>query len=382
MDSLVDVPGRCSAIVSDYGKRGRSIAAEDGSERVRRHVAVSFRVIRSHLGNIVRAGEWWEYKLAPIFAVFYATAVALHVPVIWLWPAALTILVALVPGAAYVSLINDFADRADDLAAGKANRLSGVSSQDVATLLAAPIVAGLIFVHIWRSDVLLLSLYLAAWLAFSLYSLSPFRWKSRGLLGVLADAGGAHLFPTLVAVVLAFREAGRPLNAPWVVAVGIWAFGYGLRGILWHELSDMENDRAAGVRTFAQRHGPHVTARLGKYVAFPIEVAALACLLLQIHSVVPILFLAAYAAFVEERVRRWKMKAVIVAPRPQFLIVLHEYYDVFFPAAILITSSLRYPADLAVLAIHLFVFPRRPMQSATDARTLMSSYVARCRQSK
>lgn len=292
-------------------------------------------------------------------------------PVISLWSAALTILLALVPGAAYVSVINDLTDRADDLAAGKPNRLAGRSRGLAALLVCVPVAAGLVFAVLWRHDVLLLPLYLAAWLAFSLYSLPPFRWKTRGILGVIADASGAHLFPTLVAVVLTYREAARPVDAAWLSAVAVWSFAYGLRGILWHQLSDRENDRAAAVRTFAQRHPPQVVARIGTFVVFPVELIALAVLFLRMRSLVPPAFLAAYAILVAGRMRLWGMNVVVVEPRPRFLIALHEYYDVHFPIAILIASSLRDPRDLLALAAHGLLFPRRTLQSWTDAWKLV-----------
>jgi 4-hydroxybenzoate polyprenyltransferase len=328
--------------------------------------AVFSIVIRQSLINIVRAGEWWEYKLAPIFAVFYATALTLRVPVYTLWPTALTILLALVPGAAYVSVINDLTDRDEDLAAGKSNRLVGKSRGYVALLIAITVAAGLAFCFLWRSDPLLLSVYLAAWLAFSLYSLPPFRWKARGIFGVLCDASGAHLFPTLVAVVLTYRGAGKPIDPLWLGAIALWSFAYGLRGILWHQLTDRENDQAAGVRTFVQRHPAHVAARLGTHVVFPIEVIALAVLLWRMPSFAPLVSLSAYLFFVVRRFRRWRMNVVIVEPQPHFLILLHEYYDVFLPIGILIATSLRDPRDLIALAVHVLIFPGRLTQSAID----------------
>jgi 4-hydroxybenzoate polyprenyltransferase len=297
-------------------------------------------------------------------AVFYATALTLRVPVISLWPAALTILLALVPGAAYVSVINDMTDRHEDLAAGKPNRMAGRSRAYGALLVAITVAAGLVFCFLWRRDTLLLSVYLAAWLAFSLYSLPPFRWKTRGILGVLCDASGAHLFPTLVAVVLTYRQAHRPVDAAWLGVVATWSFVYGLRGILWHQLTDRENDQAASVRTFAQRHPPHVAARVGKFIAFPIELMALAILFLRMESVVPLVFLAVYGILVLGRMRWLGTNAVIVEPRPRALILLHEYYDFFFPIGILIAASFRDRRDLIALAAHLVLFPGRVTQSA------------------
>lgn len=275
------------------------------------------------------------------------------------------------PGAAYVSVINDFTDREEDLAAGKPNRLAGRSPAFAAMLIATTAGAGIAFSVLWRRDPLLLSVYLAAWLAFSLYSLPPFRFKTRGIFGVLCDASGAHLFPTLVAVVLAYRGAGRPVDIIWIVAVGVWAFANGLRGILWHQLTDIENDRAAGVRTFAERHPPRVAIRLGTYVAFPLELSALAVMLWTMRTPLPLLFLGIYAYVAAKRLRHWKMNAVVVAPKPRFLIVLHEYYDVYLPVSLLVASALRHPLDWIVLAIHVVIFPIRLTQTLRDLRKLI-----------
>lgn len=322
--------------------------------------------MREKLTRAFRAEEWWEYKLAPILAAMYATALTLDVAVSGVWPALLVALAALVPGAAYVSLINDATDREDDLAAGKPNRLAGHSRMYAGGMIAATGGVGVVFCVLWRQDLLLLPLYLAAWVAFSLYSLPPFRWKTRGILGVLADASGAHLFPTLVAVVVVFRHADAPVVVPWMAAVGAWAFMNGLRGILWHQLSDAEHDRRATVRTFVQRHDAGTIARLGAFVIFPIELAGLAGMLWQMGSVIPLLFLGVHLLLAVARVRAWQMHAVIVAPKPRFLIVLHEYYDGFLPLAVLCASALRHPADLFVLAIHLVLFSTRIRQAADD----------------
>jgi 4-hydroxybenzoate polyprenyltransferase len=324
----------------------------------------------SPLRASVRADEWWDYKLVPVLAAFYATALTLRVPVSSLWSSAVILLLALVPGAAYVSVINDVTDREEDAAAGKTNRAAGRSRGATAALIVAPIAAGLAFTFWWRRDPLLLGAYLAAWLAFSLYSLPPFRLKTRGIFGVLCDASGAHLFPTLVAVVLAFRGAAQSVRPLWLASVGVWAFAYGLRGILWHQLTDRDNDRGAAVRTFAERHAPQVSIRIGTFVAFPLELAALAAMLWQLRDAWPVALLAAYALLAWLRVYRWRMTAVIVKPKPQFLIVLAEYYDAFLPVAILIASSLRHPLDVVVLIVHVALFHRRLGQTKRDVAQL------------
>jgi UbiA prenyltransferase family len=332
--------------------------------------AVSSRIIRRRLTEVIRAGEWWEYKLVPIYAAFYATALTLDVAVSSLWRAALIVLASLVPGAAYVSVINDLTDCDDDLAAGKPNRLAGRSPWLAATLVALTAGMGVAISWLWRDDALLVTAYLMAWLAFSLYSWPPFRFKKRGLLGVLCDASGAHLFPTLVAVILAYRGAGRPVSATWLVAIAVWAFANGLRGILWHQLTDVANDRAAGVRTFAERH-PRRAMLLGTYIAFPLELLALGTMLWLMRAPAPLVALGLYAYLTSKRMRHWKVNAVVVAPKPRFFIVLAEYYSVYLPVSILIASAVRHPRDWIVLGVHVVVFPMRLAQSLRDIGQLI-----------
>jgi hypothetical protein len=187
---------------------------------------------------------------------------------------------------------------------------------------------------------------------------------------VLADASGAHLFPALLAVALAYGQAAVPLDRRWLATAGVWALAYGLRGILWHQLADAENDRAAAVRTFVQRRGTAFAARLGARVVFPLELAGLAALLWQIASPVPLVALALYALLVYRRVKKLRVHAIVVQPRPPYLILLQEYYGVLLPAALLLLSAFRHPGDLAVCMLHLVLFPRGVRWMVSDVRKL------------
>ena len=334
------------------------------------------RFIRHDLIGLIRADEWWEYKLVPALSTFYATALVLHVAVSSLWAGAVTLLLSIAAAAAYVSVINDVTDRADDLRAGKRNRVADRSRPIVAAVLAATVCAGFIFVWLWQEDVQLLSCYLATWLAFSLYSFPPFRFKKRGVLGLLCDAAGAHLFPALVAVFIACRGAQRAVSGAWVASVAVWALAYGLRGILWHQLTDVENDRAAGVLTFARRH-PRAAPAIGTFVVFPLEIGALAAMLWQIRSPWPPAFLVLYALYAI-RARRRHTKPVIVAPKPRSFIVLQEFYTDLFPVALLVAASVHDLWVLVVLTAHFLLFPQAVVHAirrlrASTARTVVNA---------
>ena len=331
--------------------------------------------------DLIRANEWWEYKLVTILSAFYATALVLHVAVSSLWVSALSLLLAIVAAAIYASVINDVTDLAGDLEAGKRNAMAGRSRSIVATLVALTAGAGCLFAWLWRDDTPLLSCYLATWLAFSLYSLPPFRFKERGAAGVLCDAAGEQLFPVLVAVFLACRGAQRAVSGAWVASVAVWALAYGLRGIVWHQLTDVDNDRAAGFRTFARRH-PRAAPVIGTFVVFPLELGALAGMLWQIGSAWPPAFLVLYALYAVRSARRWDTAPVIVAPKPRFFIVLHEFYSDLFPIALLITAAVRDRRAVVILIAHVVLFPRRPLHvlqrisrrlSASTANTVVNA---------
>lgn len=318
------------------------------------------------ISRTVRAAEWWEYKLSPIFATAYATALLLKLSLVSLWPLLLLLLVALATCAAYVSVINDLTDLTDDLASGKANRLVGRSRAFVAAVLACSILPGVAVSIYWRGEPLLLSLYLAAWAAFTLYSLPPLRLKGRGVYGLLADASGAHLFPTLLAVCLVYRWRGGPFDPVWLTSVAVWSLSFGVRGILWHQLTDSDNDEKIGLRTFARCHNLARLRGLGNFVVFPAELCAFAVMLWRADSRVALVLLCVYALLELARAKLWGVNLVVVVPKPRFQILMLEYYELFFPVAVVLSSSARYPADAFMIAAHLFLFPRRAARTLRD----------------
>lgn len=331
-----------------------------------------FRALLAKIGRTIRAEQWWNHKLVPMYAVFYATAYLHHAAVASIWPAAVALLLAIAPCAAYVSLINDLTDRADDHRAGKSNRMAGRPTWQMALLLAAPLCAALAFCIFWRDDLPLVAAYLGSWVAFSLYSIPPFRLKTRGVFGVFADACGSHVFPTLTAALLALRAVESPIDPIWIGTLGVWALGCGLRGILWHQLYDFEADRAAAVQTFVVRRSRVAAVRLARF-ALLLESVGLAALLWQIGSVWPVAGLLIYAVFALLKSRIWNVAIVIAEPRERYAILGQEYYTALFPFGVLLASALRNPIDWAVVAAHFLVFSQLAVSFVRETRSLAKS---------
>jgi|CXWL01.1.fsa_nt_gi hypothetical protein len=329
------------------------------------------------MARVTRAGDWWDYKLIPILMVFYASAARLDIAIGSLWIALITLLGALIPGAVYVSLINDITDIADDAAAGKANWLIGRTRTPAILGILACLAAGGAFGWHMRAQPLLLGLYGGSWIAFTLYSLPPFRFKARGVAGIISDTSGANLLPVLFAAAIATNVAGAEQDWLWLSAVGGWAFAYGLRGILWHQLVDAEADHIGGVGTFVQRHGPKAAQRLGKWIAAPLELGTFALICLQIGTLAPLIALGLYGAFVVAQLDLFEMNATLVEPKPRPLFIGQRYYDLFLPIALLVGSAVQHPIDYGVLIMHMLIFPQRPLQFVNDIMAMKRCAQAR-----
>jgi len=320
-----------------------------------------------------RVNTWWEHKLSPILATIYATAALARIPFPSLWPVVALALPALAVCASYVSVLNDLTDVQDDQARGKPARWTGESRIKPALLLAASPAAGAGFLIVWRKDTLLFSAYLLCWLAFTLYSAPPFRLKARGIWGVLADASGAHLFPTLFAVLLVYHWNGSEEPAEWMILIALWSFAAGLRGILLHQVEDAANDAKIGLRTFACLHGTKAAERLG-LLAFLLEVAAFMAMLWLTRNPLAALFLVFYGLFALLRWRLLGIGLAVVRSSPASRTAMQEYYIVLYPLAYLLTAAWQQPSALWLLLFHGLLFSRQSLYMLHEIVTMLRTH--------
>ena len=318
--------------------------------------------------SAIRSHEWWGYKLPPLLAVGYATIIRLQQPVYSYWAELLIILLSLAVGAVYVSLINDLTDMNEDLRGGKHNRMAGLPPWLRSALILVSLLAGGFFFRLFSFDRASLLCYGASWLAFTLYSVPPFRLKKRGVWGVLADACGANLFPALLVVYVLADSMETIPSYWWTGGVAVWSLCYGLRGILWHQFSDRESDARAGVRTVATGIEPERFrgAALGLLI---LELVALGVMLWWLKLALPLVFLGLYGLLLLAY-RRMGMQFLIVLPalRPPYHIVMSSYYQLFLLVSLLIADALVHPYTWIVLAVHLLVFPGHLRRLAGDLK--------------
>jgi 4-hydroxybenzoate polyprenyltransferase len=316
----------------------------------------TFRRIAGFLEN-ARSHDWWEFKIPPLLATAYATALFLQVSVQELWPLLLLVLLALLPGAVYVCVLNDITDLKDDLLCGKANRMAGKSGFFRICALLACFIPGLVAVWYLRNYPLTLALYGADWLAFTLYSTPPFRLKVRGAWGVAMDASGAHLLPTLWTASLIAEATSHGVPELFLCTLAVWSLTVGLRGILWHQLSDRENDRRGQVATFAARANPVSIHRFVAWITFPLEVLALGLILLQVHTPWVWVMLGVYLAVEWLTHYCWGIDLVLVQTTPRYRIVFGEYYQLQYPLGFLLGLAQQWWDAWWLIALQLLLFP-------------------------
>jgi 4-hydroxybenzoate polyprenyltransferase len=302
----------------------------------------------------VRAFTWWEFKTSVFLGIAYLAAYVVGVPFSEAWPAFVACVLAIIPLASYVCVINDITDERDDRRAGKTNTMEGKSLFYKAGWITACVLGGLLaFLLCFSGNLPAALLYVANWIVFTLYSVPPLRLKVRGAAGVLADACGGTALPTLWCVLLVDPSA----QTPFLVAVGAWAFAFGVRGILYHQAGDFLADQAVGVRTLAVELGLSNLRKLVRLFVFPVELVALAALLWMGRSafVLPIA-----AIYLISQVLLWKrcgIVSVAVLPRPDCRFALMKYYQLWLPLTFILALSLHDLRYLALLPVQLVLFP-------------------------
>jgi 1,4-dihydroxy-2-naphthoate octaprenyltransferase len=309
--------------------------------------------------KFTRYSEWYESKLIPLLAIGYLVIYMNNYPLANSIPRLLFLIFSIVVGAMYVSVVNDFSDIKEDIAVGKKNRMQNMPRWKTALIFSILCIAGLCCGYVIYPDKLSLLFYTMAWIVFSLYSLYPFRLKERGIWGTFADASGAHLFPTLVIVCNLYFISGSHPDTIWLITTAAWALLVGLRGILYHQFRDRDNDIASHVNTFASRVDP-AKFKIAEWLIF---ISELICFLIIIHTIIDkwLLILAiAYILLIFLRKVLFDISTIIILIKKDKnyqIAMIDDFYQVFFPLFILYNIAVHQHYGWILLCCHIILFP-------------------------
>jgi hypothetical protein len=260
--------------------------------------AVNISRIAAQALGMVRFGNWWTHKIPPLLLVVYVELIRRHASLGASVATICVLLFCVSCVAAYGHVVNDWCDIADDQRAGKPNTMHDVHVGQRAALCVGLVVAGFAvlapFSDAWPARIALAVNYLWP----TIYSIPGVRLKERGLLGVLSDAAGSHVTPTLFAFASVSMFAPGPASAAVVAAVLLWATVLGIKGILYHMIADRANDTTAGVDTFVATFDVSrlfaVLSRYNLLVELPVSIflAAVVAAFVPLAAVALVVYLA------------------------------------------------------------------------------------------
>lgn len=214
-----------------------------------------FKKVTSSLKFFSRFDDWWFSKIPPLLTVTFILILQRGIEPDRAIPLIIGILFSIISIAAYGHVVNDVYDIESDALAGKPNTMASLPKPIPPLLCLLLFICGFLPAWFFQFHPLAVALIFLNYLWPTLYSMPPIRIKERGFVGILLDAAGSHITPTLLILVV-FAELGSAnLLQPLVtlaVVITIWASVQGFKGILYHQLADSENDHMSETKTWIQ----------------------------------------------------------------------------------------------------------------------------------
>ena len=317
--------------------------------------------------------------MPPLLSVAYAQSLMQSLPPRLALPALVALVVSVALLASYAHTVNDIFDVDSDARAGKANSVARLGGWGRVSRSAVLLVAGLTPWVFHRPPGPALAALVAIVLLPLAYSAPPLRLKERGVAGLLADAAVAHVAPTVFVSMMFAGLAPNPRSGTLllVLLASAWAACVGLRGILVHQLHDLDNDLLGGTRTFVVEAGVERARRLCTRVLFPVEVCLLGVLLVvltRLHALVGGFFLL-YAIVFQLARCYWLLPHEPAPIERHRTIAMFEFYTVWPPVVLGIALAFRQPIFALLVVVHVIFFGRSTLRQVRSIVSLTVPFV-------
>jgi 4-hydroxybenzoate polyprenyltransferase len=315
----------------------------------------------------LKINQWWGNKISPLMAyVFLGVAHDPNQPSAPLLVGEVLLFLLVCFGiAGFGHLFLDGFDQREDRLNGKSNGWLSLGK------LKASLVLCLLFMAAWLPLYFLPHRAAVQWLValefilFIIYAVPPLRFKERGLPGIIVDGLYGYGMPALVAWTIFAPEPQGLGGLIYLMVLLLWLLPKGIRHILRHQYYDLDGDDAAGVKTFAVRHGRTATLKVIQNYLLPLELAAmvLALIVLSWPSIVPLVGLLAFAGW-EWRVLRQQWLQPVPPPRlwkpvewSEWLGMrfLSTFTELLLPLLSLCVMLLRYPSLWPLSLVYLLM---------------------------
>lgn len=158
--------------------------------------------------------------------------------------------------------INDYSDRVIDEKVGKTNIMGELPNWKCLIILLLLVLGCIPFAVItYNTSSVLLFAVVYFWGA--AYSVRPFRFKERGVAGLLVSSLAQRTIPLLPLIGISRSYWGI------VCVCGMIGFFVGLRYILIHQYEDIKNDQISGTNTYVKNNNRSIAKMI--YISFAME---------------------------------------------------------------------------------------------------------------
>ncbi len=253
-------------------------------------------------------------------------------------------------------------DVEEDRKAGKKNIALNVNVPKRIFLLIGLLALGILPWFFLGMNSISFYLWIGIIVSLILYTIKPFRFKERGILGVFLDAAYGHVLPVLVLLFLLHSkfQPDFKYSLLLLVVIIIITFLKGLRNIINHQLNDRKSDKINEVNTFVLSFSPLASLNLLNRYIIPIEGTGLLFFHLVLAFTIPVfpLFFLFFMTLIYFSFSAWKWFKM---PRRQlrfkFLYFLNDYYEYYLPLFCLLYLIYVNPIFFIILILHLILFP-------------------------
>jgi len=324
------------------------------------------------LFNSIRFPVWWNHVILPL--TFWVYLVGFNQGLSF---SAITFCLLFMVGsaclAAYGYIVNDFFDRVPDKLAGKSNFFDGSPIRTVVIAVSVISVGATAWSFLPLTPITIGLLLLELVLLLT-YSAPPLRLKNR-TVGILADALYSRVVPVLT--VLSF---GDVLPVSWLMVVSVWMLIAGIRNILLHQISDVENDALANEQTAVLKIGKQRTKRLILRFLLPLEflLSIVSMVILSSYTSYIYLTLPFFLVLTLIRFKVWRLEyQSLELWKERALFLPNNFYEDILPLGLLVVLSITNPSFWPLVGAHLLIFPyssRKTFRNLASIASEMANY--------
>lgn len=240
-----------------------------------------------------RVIEWYDSKIPFMLCGYVFNALLAESRSVW--DVSIKFILYFIYLAAFLSfsyLINDFSDMEADKKAGKKKLIFDVDKRTTIIVLILLPICGIVPLWMHLSfNILYLVLTVVVYFFGAAYSIPLFRFKERGIIGLLECSVAQRCVPLLVIPFLV--DSNNVYFIFWIVI----SFIDGIRYLVIHQYIDKENDLKAGIRTFVLDY--QINAKKLLIALFVMESTFFLLIFFKLFMINPyiIIFLALYVIY-------------------------------------------------------------------------------------